>query len=307
MTRSQKIKWPGHSNFHYFGCPLKIPWKQVIPNIYCRTLCNCYQNSSCDLLITTGNGHIPGWGVLRVRGSQGYKGCNWIYIKNHLEKYLIHEIWNPGLCYKSIKTIQFKQRTLKNQWKPNLMCACKYCLTFHPPLPWKQESGFLLEPNRINSTLLWHCYPRFTTFWAGWVDKFENKAKYTYLIIINLSNSLLIKQNQICETIIQSPEISPKDKNKISNLTFKMGCLCSKEEIPDDKQSTISLEFQMSLGSRNWFAKSKEESLRFYILADCIRARKRSLGSNMKHDFRGANFKLDVKLVDHWEPGTIIA
>ena len=76
-----------------------------------------------------------------------------------------------------------------------------------------------------------------------------------------------------------------------------MGCFCSKEEIPEDKQSAISLESQMSLGSRNWFAKSKEESLRFYILADCIRSRKRSLGANMKHDFRGANFKVDVKLL----------
>ena len=78
-----------------------------------------------------------------------------------------------------------------------------------------------------------------------------------------------------------------------------MGCFCSKEEIPDDKQSVISLESQMSLGSTNWFAKSKEESLRFYILADCIRARKRSLGSNMKHNFRGANFKVDVKLLSN--------
>ena len=80
-------------------------------------------------------------------------------------------------------------------------------------------------------------------------------------------------------------------------LILNMGCFCSKEEITDDKQSSISLESQMTLGSTNWFAKSKEESLRFYILADCIRARKRSLGSNMKHDFRGANFKVDVKLL----------
>ena len=110
----------------------------------------------------------------------------------------------------------------------------------------------------------------------------------------NLSNCLIIKQNNL-----QSSEISQKNKNKLPILLLisNMGCFCSKEEISDDKQSSISLESQMSLGSTNWFAKSKEESLRFYILADCIRARKRSLGLNMKHNFRGANFKVDVKLL----------
>ena len=77
-----------------------------------------------------------------------------------------------------------------------------------------------------------------------------------------------------------------------------MGCLCSKsnEENVDNK-SVISLDSQMSLGSRNWFCKSKEEPFRFFILADCIRAKHRSLGRNVKHNYRGENFKVDVKLL----------
>ena len=42
---------------------------------------------------------------------------------------------------------------------------------------------------------------------------------------------------------------------------------------------------------------SIEESLRFYILADCLRARNRSLGRNMKHNYTGEKFKVDVKLL----------
>ena len=58
-----------------------------------------------------------------------------------------------------------------------------------------------------------------------------------------------------------------------------------------------ALDSQTSLGSRNWFSKSKEEPLRFFILADNIRAKHRSLGRNMKHNYRGENFKVDVKLL----------
>ena len=57
----------------------------------------------------------------------------------------------------------------------------------------------------------------------------------------------------------------------------------------------------MSLDSKNWFCKSKEESLRFYILADWIRVRNRSLGRNMKH-YTGENFKVGVKLLTNGDP-----
>ena len=77
-----------------------------------------------------------------------------------------------------------------------------------------------------------------------------------------------------------------------------MGCLCSNSnEETFDNKSSISLDSQVSLGSRNWFCKSKEEPLRFFLLADCIRAKHRSLGRNMKHNYRGENFKVDVKLL----------
>ena len=73
-----------------------------------------------------------------------------------------------------------------------------------------------------------------------------------------------------------------------------MGCVCSKSnEETFDNKSSISLDSQTPLGSRNWFSKSKEEPLRFFILADCIRAKHR----NMKHNYRGDNFKVDVKLL----------
>ena len=53
----------------------------------------------------------------------------------------------------------------------------------------------------------------------------------------------------------------------------------------------------MSLGSRNWFYNSKEQALRFYILTDCVRAKHRSLGHKMVHNYNDEKFQVDVKLL----------
>ena len=70
-----------------------------------------------------------------------------------------------------------------------------------------------------------------------------------------------------------------------------MGCFCSKEESGDSTKSHISLE------SENWFCKSKEKEMKFHILADCIRARNRSLGRNMVHEYKEDNFEVEAKLL----------
>ena len=71
-----------------------------------------------------------------------------------------------------------------------------------------------------------------------------------------------------------------------------MGCLCSKEESdPDGTKSRISL------GSESWFCKSKDKEMKFHILADCIRARNRSLGRNMVHEYKENNFEVEAKLL----------
>ena len=74
-------------------------------------------------------------------------------------------------------------------------------------------------------------------------------------------------------------------------LLLKMGCCFFTEKDVDETAKS-----QMSLGSRNWFYKSIEQNLRFYILADCVRAKRRSLANSMVHDYNGENFQADVKL-----------
>ena len=68
-----------------------------------------------------------------------------------------------------------------------------------------------------------------------------------------------------------------------------MGCCYSTEKDVDESGKS-----QVSLGSRNWFYKSEEQDLRFYILADCLRAKHRSLGHNMMHNYNDENFQVDV-------------
>ena len=71
----------------------------------------------------------------------------------------------------------------------------------------------------------------FTIFvsWYHGNSLFEDRLGLTFKQIIsefyligNRSNSLLIKQHKLYKTIIQSAEISQKDNNKVSNITFNI-------------------------------------------------------------------------------------
>ena len=82
-----------------------------------------------------------------------------------------------------------------------------------------------------------------------------------------------------------------------------MGCCYSREtDVDEDKTIKSQASFSSlasslaSFGSRNWFYKSKDP-LRFYILADSVRAKHRSLGRNMEHNYNDNNFQVDVKLM----------
>ena len=83
-----------------------------------------------------------------------------------------------------------------------------------------------------------------------------------------------------------------------------MGC-CFSRKTDDDENETnksqitqTSYESCASFGPRNWFYKSKDQDMRFYILADSVRAKRhRSLGHNMVHNYNDDNFQVDVKLL----------
>ena len=76
-----------------------------------------------------------------------------------------------------------------------------------------------------------------------------------------------------------------------------MGCCYSKDTDDGDTVSWISQLSQLSFGSKNWFFKPKDQDLRFYILADSVRAKHMSLGHNMVHSYNDEDFQVDVKLM----------
>ena len=73
-----------------------------------------------------------------------------------------------------------------------------------------------------------------------------------------------------------------------------MGCFSSKET--DGVENEIS-KSQVSFGSMNWFFRLKDQDLRFYILADSVRAKHRSLGHTMEHNYDGEHLQIDANLL----------
>ena len=72
-----------------------------------------------------------------------------------------------------------------------------------------------------------------------------------------------------------------------------MGCCYSK---PEEDPQSADTGWGMGEKPRCIICSSQDESLRFFILADSIRARHRSLGS-MKHEHEVENFKVNMKLL----------
>ena len=73
-----------------------------------------------------------------------------------------------------------------------------------------------------------------------------------------------------------------------------MGCCFSKETDGDENDISKS---QAAFGSKNWFYKCKDQDMRFYILADSVRAKQRSLGHYMDHNYDGEHLQVDANLL----------